>query len=289
MREAAGSVQMADEGVVPMKPANPGGGKALWSQDKRNKAARTAKIDGNIYELRPAKSGTVQKLQSALLAKARTEPGCRFYSLWDKVWREDVLREAFERCRRKAGAAGTDGESFERIKNMGVDQWLGKLREELREGRYQAQPLLRVWIPKSGGGERPLGIPTVRDRAVQMAMVLVLVIAPIFEADLCEEQMGFRPGRDAKTALRLVYYQVRQKGRQEVVDADLSKELKDLFAGCKTGLVFVTAFESRRAMQSFVSHIAWDSEVWILEDPDHMSHFNGERFLGQHPDVMPQA
>ncbi len=103
---------------------------------------------------------------------------------------------------------------------MGVDQWLGKLREELREGRYQAQPLLRVWIPKSGGGERPLGIPTVRDRVVQMAMVLV--IAPIFEAALCEEQMGFRPGRDAKTAVRLVYYQVRQKGRQEVVDADLS-------------------------------------------------------------------
>ena len=101
-----------------------------------------------------------------------------------------------------------------------MDQWLGKLREELREGRYQAQPLLRVWIPKSGGGERPLGIPTVRDRVVQMAMVLV--IAPIFEAALCEEQMGFRPGRDAKTAVRLVYYQVRQKGRQEVVDADLS-------------------------------------------------------------------
>lgn len=121
--------------------------------------------------------------------------------------------EAFERYRRKAGAPGTDGESFEWIENMGVDQWLGKLREELREGRYQVQPLLRVWIPKSGGGERPLGIPTVRDRVVQMAKVLE--IAPIFEAYLCEEQMGFRPGRDAKTAVRLVYYQVRQKGRQE--------------------------------------------------------------------------
>ena len=178
------------------------------------------KIDSNIYELRPARAGTVQKLQSALLAKAKTEPGYRFYSLWDKVCREDILREAFERCRRRAGAPGVDGESFEQIKNQGVDQWLEKVREDLRLGQYQVQPLLRVWIPKANGEERPLGIPTVRDRVVQMAMVLV--IAPIFEADLCDEQMGFRPGRDAKTAVRLVYYQIKQKGRQEVVDADLS-------------------------------------------------------------------
>jgi RNA-directed DNA polymerase len=179
------------------------------------------KIDTqNIYELRPANAGKVAKLQSALLAKAKTDPGYRFYSLWDKVWREDVLREAFDRCRRKAGAPGVDGESFERIAQQDVDQWLGKLREELREGRYRPRALLRVWIPKADGKERPLGIPTIRDRVVQMAVVLVL--APIFEADLCEEQMGFRPGRDAKTAVRLVYYQVAQKGRREVVDADLS-------------------------------------------------------------------
>jgi RNA-directed DNA polymerase len=214
------SVQMADEGVVAMKPGNAGGAKALWSADKRTEGARTAKIDGNIYELRLAKSGTVRKLQRTLMAKAKTEPGLRFHSLWDKVWREDILREAFDRCRRKAGAPGVDAVSFNHIKNQGVDQWLGKLKGELREGRYQAQPLLRVWIPKASGGERPLGIPTVKDRVVQMAMVLV--IAPIFEADLCDEQMGFRPGRDAKTAVRLAYYQVGQKGRQEVVDADLS-------------------------------------------------------------------
>lgn len=212
--------QMADGGVLPQKPGNAGGGKAPWSQDKCNEGARAVKIDGNIYELRPAKAGTVRKLQSALLAKAKREPGCRFYSLWDKVWREDILREALERCRRKAGAPGVDGVSFERIEEHGREQWLGELWEELRQGQYQAQPLMRVWIPKSGGGERPLGIPTVRDRVVQMAMVLVS--APIFEADLCDEQMGFRPGRDAKTAVRLVYYQVKQKGRHEVVDADLS-------------------------------------------------------------------
>jgi RNA-directed DNA polymerase len=165
-------------------------------------------------------SDPVRKLQSSLQAKAKTEPSYRFYSLWDKVCREDFLAEAYRRCRRNGGSAGVDGETFEQIELAGPEAWLGKLREELRTKQYRAQPLLRVWIPKSNGGERPLGIPTVRDRVVQMAMVMVL--GPIFEADLCDEQMGFRPGRDAKTAVRLVYYQVRQKGRQEVVDADLS-------------------------------------------------------------------
>lgn len=181
------------------------------------------KIDGNVYELRPAKAGKVQKLQRALLAKAKAEPDYRFYSLWDKICREDVLHEAFVRCRRNAGAAGVDKESFEEIEQQGTTEWLGNLREDLCEGRYRPQALRRVWIPKSGGRERPLGIPTIRDRVVQMAAVLVL--SPIFEADLCEEQMGFRPGRDAKTAVRLVYYQIKQKGRRDVVDADL----KDYF------------------------------------------------------------
>jgi group II intron reverse transcriptase/maturase len=165
-------------------------------------------------------SDSVRKLQSSLQAKAKTEPSYRFYSLWDKVCRRDFLAEAYQRCRRNGGSAGVDAETFERIELAGREAWLGKLQEELRTKQYRAQPLLRVWIPKSNGGQRPLGIPTVRDRVVQMAMVMVL--GPIFEADLCDEQMGFRPGRDAKTAVRLVYYQVRQKGRQEVVDADLS-------------------------------------------------------------------
>lgn len=178
------------------------------------------KIDANIYELRPATTGKVAKLQRALMVKAKNEPDFRFYSLWDKVWREDVLLEAYGRCRRNGGSAGVDGESFARIESEGKEEWLGKLREDLKGGSYRPQALRRVWIPKANGGERPLGIPTVRDRVAQMAMVLVL--APIFEADLCDEQMGFRPKRDAKTAVRLVYYQIAQKGRQEVVDADLS-------------------------------------------------------------------
>ncbi|EDY20448.1 RNA-directed DNA polymerase (Reverse transcriptase) [Chthoniobacter flavus Ellin428] len=174
------------------------------------------KID--VKHLRTSES--VRKLQSSLQAKAKTEPSYRFYSLWDKVCRGDFLVEAYRRCRRNGGSAGVDGETFEQIEAAGLDAWLGKLQEELRTKQYRTQPLLRVWIPKSNGGQRPLGIPTVRDRVVQMATVMVL--GPIFETDLCEEQMGFRPGRDAKTAVRLVYYQVRQKGRQEVVDADLS-------------------------------------------------------------------
>jgi RNA-directed DNA polymerase len=167
----------------------------------------------------PTPSETVEKLQTSLQTKAKAEPAFRFYVLWDKVCRQDVLLEAYRRCRANAGAAGVDGETFERIDARGSEQWLGMLREELVSGRYVPKPLLRVWIPKSNGGQRPLGIPCISDRVVQMAAVLV--IGPIFEADLLPQQYGFRPGLDAKMALRRVYWHVTQHGRREVVDADL--------------------------------------------------------------------
>jgi RNA-directed DNA polymerase len=167
----------------------------------------------------PTPSQTVEKLQTSLQTKAKAEPAFRFYALWDKVCREDVLLEAYRRCRANAGAAGVDGETFERIDALGSEQWLGTLREELVSGCYVPMPLLRVWIPKSNGGQRPLGIPCIRDRVVQMAAVLI--IGPIFEADLLPQQYGFRPGLDAKMALRRVYWHVTQHGRREVVDADL--------------------------------------------------------------------
>jgi len=167
----------------------------------------------------PTPSETVEKLQTSLQAKAKAEPDFRFYALWDKVYRKDVLLEAYLRCRANAGAAGVDGETFARIETRGRERWLETLREELTSGSYTPAPLLRVWIPKSNGGQRPLGIPTIRDRVVQMAAVLV--IGPIFEADLLPQQYGFRPGLDAKTALRRVYWHVTQHGRREVVDADL--------------------------------------------------------------------
>ena len=141
---------------------------------------------------------SVEKLQTSLQTKAKAEPAFRFYTLWDKVYRKDVLLEAYQRCRANAGAPGVDRETFEAIETQGVERWLGTLREELSSGNYVPRPLLRVWIPKSNGGQRPLGIPTIRDRVAQMAVVLV--IGPIFEADLLPQQYGFRPGMDAKMA-----------------------------------------------------------------------------------------
>jgi RNA-directed DNA polymerase len=159
-------------------------------------------------------------LQTSLQVKAKAEPAFRFYSLWDKVCREDVLAEAYRHCRENRGAPGTDGETFAAIETRGLEAWLERLRQELRAKRYRPQPLLRVWIAKSNGGQRPLGIPTVRDRVVQAAMLVVL--EPIFEADLPRNQFGFRPNLDAKMAVRRAYWHITQSGRSEVVDADLS-------------------------------------------------------------------
>lgn len=163
---------------------------------------------------------SVEKLQSSLQAKAKSEPGYRFYSLWDKIFREDVLREAYRRSRANAGSPGVDGVDFEGIEAIGVERWLGTLQEELRSRSYVPQPLLRVWIPKSNGGQRPLSIPTIRDRVVQTAVVIVL--GTIFEVDLRPQQYGFRPGLDAKMAVRRAYFHITQHGRRDVVDADLS-------------------------------------------------------------------
>jgi RNA-directed DNA polymerase len=163
---------------------------------------------------------TVEKLQSSLQAKAKSEPGFRFYSLWDKICREDVLCEAYRRNRANAGAPGVDDIDFEAIEAVGKEQWLGTLREELRSKIYAPQPLLRVWIPKRNGGQRPLSIPTVKDRVVQTAAVLVL--GPIFDVDLRPQQYGFRPKRDANMAVRKAYFHITLHDRREVVDADLS-------------------------------------------------------------------
>lgn len=161
---------------------------------------------------------TVEKLQRSLHAKAKSKGGCRFYSLWDKMYRDDVVAEAYERCRKNGGAAGVDGETFEDIESHGREAWLANLTQELRVKTYSPGPLRRVWIPKNNGGQRPLGIPTIRDRVVQMTALLVL--GPIFEADLLDEQYGFREGFDAKMAVRRVFFHLKS-GRDEVVDGDL--------------------------------------------------------------------
>jgi RNA-directed DNA polymerase len=162
----------------------------------------------------------IRMLQRKLYLKAKEEPAYRFYLLYDKIYREDILAHAYEQAKSNYGAPGVDGESFERVELQGRQEWLNGLREELRNKTYQAQPVRRVMIPKPGGGERPLGIPTLRDRVVQTASKLVL--EPIFEADLEPAAYGYRPKRSAQDAIQRVQ-ELLQQGYRDLVDADLSK------------------------------------------------------------------
>ena len=166
-----------------------------------------------------APPATVEKLQAALHAKAKRAPTYRFYALYDKLYRLDVLAFAFARCRANGGAAGVDEQTFADIEAYGLEKWLGELTEELQRKTYRPQPVRRVWIPKPDGKQRPLGIPTIRDRVVQMAAVVIL--EPIFEADLQPEQYAYRAERSAVDAVRAVRALVTA-GHTEVVDADLS-------------------------------------------------------------------
>jgi len=161
----------------------------------------------------------VGKLQTALHAKAKAAPAYRFYLLYDKLYRWDVLAYALLRCKANKGAAGVDGQTFQDIEAYGEKQWLEELAKELQEKTYQPSPVKRVWIPKPDGKQRPLGIPTIRDRVVQMAAVVVL--EPIFEADLPSEQHAYRPGKSALDAIQKVQG-LLDAGYTDVVDADLS-------------------------------------------------------------------
>jgi len=162
---------------------------------------------------------TVQKLQMALHAKAKGEPSFRFYALYDKVFREDVLWLALRRCRNNGGKPGIDGQTFKDIAEYGEKRWLRELAEELRTKTYQPRPVRRVYIPKSDGKQRPLGIPTIKDRVVQTALLIVL--EPIIEADLQPEQFAYRAERSALDAVQAVH-RLLNTGYTEVVDADLS-------------------------------------------------------------------
>src|SRR5882757_9036783 len=162
---------------------------------------------------------SVQKLQMALHAKAKESPDFRFYALYDKVYRKDVLMYACKRCKANGGAAGVDNQTFEDIEQHGLERWLDELAQELKSRTYQPQPVRRVYLPKPDGKQRPLGIGTIRDRVARMATVLVL--GPIFETDLEPEQHAYRPERSALDAVRQVHG-LLHSGHTDVVDADLS-------------------------------------------------------------------
>ena len=162
----------------------------------------------------------VRRLQTALHAKAKEAPGFRFYSLSDKVWRADVMAVAWQDVRRNGGAAGVDGQTVADIEAYGVDRWLGELARDLKAGTYRPDAVRQVLIPKKQRGKfRPLGIPCIRDRVAQTAAMLVL--SPIFEADLQPEQYAYRPGRSANDAVRHAH-RLLTTGHREVVDADLA-------------------------------------------------------------------
>jgi RNA-directed DNA polymerase len=162
----------------------------------------------------------IRTLQRKLYCKAKAEPSFRFYLLYDKICREDILRHAYALARANAGAPGVDGVTFEQIDASGVEDWLAGLREELVSKTYRPEPVRRVTIPKPGGGERPLGIPTIRDRVVQTAAKIVL--EPIFEADFEDSAYGYRPRRSAVDAVKETHRLIC-RGYTDVVDADLSK------------------------------------------------------------------
>src|ERR1700731_4916512 len=162
----------------------------------------------------------IPMLQKKLYQKAKEEPNYRFYLLYDKMYREDILTHAYALVKSNQGAPGIDGQSFWGIESKGLEEWLSGIRDDLRAKTYQPQAVRRVMIPKPGGGQRPLGIPTIRDRVVQTAAKLML--EPIFEADFEDSAYGYRPRRGGGDAIKEVHRLI-YRGYTDVVDADLSK------------------------------------------------------------------
>lgn len=199
-----------------------------WLREQRRDSARTHACQrsegqgdgsGKTGIITPEK---IRKFQCTLYRKAKAEPKYRFWSLYGDIRRRDILEQALQRVARNGGAPGVDGQTIKSIveKEETRRQWLDALQEELKTKAYRPSPLRRVYIPKSNGGQRPLGIPTVKDRVVQMAATLVLM--PILEADFHSHSFGFRPRRDAHQAIEAIRRAISQ-GRTEVLDADLSK------------------------------------------------------------------
>ena len=210
----AGLGGKSERPILPKKPGNAGGGKGPWF---KSNARRSKGKEIGVSLITPESVG---QLQEALHDKAKREPACRFHALYDKLYRKDVLLHAWRCCRANGGAPGVDGVTFPQIEQGGVNGWLEELAKELQGKTYRPQAVRRVWIPKPGTDkQRPLGVPCIKDRVVEMAAVLVL--EPIFETDLPEEQYGYRRGRSAHDAIRTIHG-LLNRGHREVVDCDLS-------------------------------------------------------------------
>ncbi len=202
---------------------------------------------------------SIQKLQTALHAKAKAEAGYRFYALYDKISREDILAHAYAQCRSNKGAPGVDNQDFADIEAYGVRRWLGELALALRRETYRPDPIRRVFIPKANGKLRPLGISTLRDRVCMTAAMLVL--EPIFEADLPPEQYAYRPGRNAQQAV-IEVEELLFRGHPEVIDADLA----DYFGSIPHAELVKSV--ARRIVDRRVLHLI---KMWLecpVEEPD---------------------
>lgn len=162
----------------------------------------------------------IREFQRKLHEKAKADPKYRFYSLYDKAYRMDILEEAYRKAKANGGTSGVDGETFDDIEAKGVAEYLTVLQKELKEEQYNPKPVRRAYIPKPNGKKRPLGIPTVRDRIVQGAFLLIL--EPIFEADFCDSSFGFRPEKSAQDAIREIYKYLNW-GCEKIYDVDLEQ------------------------------------------------------------------
>jgi len=162
----------------------------------------------------------IQEFQRKLYEKAKSDKKFRFYSLYDKTYRTDILEEAYRKAKSNGGTSGVDGETFEDVETKGRAEYLAELQKELKTEEYRPKPVLRVYIPKANGKMRPLGIPTVKDRIVQTAFLMVL--EPIFEANFGESSYGFRPKKSAHGAVREIYKYLNW-GCEEIYDVDLEK------------------------------------------------------------------
>jgi RNA-directed DNA polymerase len=210
----------------------------------------------------------IRELQIKLYRKAKSEPEYRFYMLYDKIYREDILLHAYERARANKGAPGVDGQTFEQIESAGLEKWLTGIREEVRSKTYKPQPVRRVMIPKPGGGERPLGIPTIRDRVIQTAVKLL--IEPIFEADFEPNAYGYRPKRSAQDAIQEVH-ELLCEGYTDVVDADLSKYFDTI---PHSGLMQCVA---RRIVDKHLLHLL---KMWLKVPAEERDEKGNKRLTG---------